>query len=120
MKTIFCWIIANLEGFIAIILFYVMVCAAFQVNPINQDIQISQTALINLLIGSLILAFIFAIITAIFTYRNFDEVISRQFRWRNSNVELFSAQLKYTFSRFFWSMIVYSVYLIILSILILK
>jgi len=37
---------------------------------------------------------------AIYTYNNFDEVVSRRMLWRNSNVSLFNEQLKYSIGRF--------------------
>jgi membrane protease YdiL (CAAX protease family) len=63
---------------------------------------------------ALVFTFFLAILTAIYTYKNYNEVISRRFRWRSSNVDIFSARLKYTISRFFASMIIYSVYVITL------
>lgn len=58
--------------------------------------------------GSLVL-FIVEILMAIFlayrvgikfTSNNFNEVVSRSMRWRNSNVSMLDKKMKYTFDRF--------------------
>lgn len=36
----------------------------------------------------------------IYTYKNFEEVVSQQFKYRNSNVEKFDYRLKYSWDRF--------------------
>ncbi len=123
MKTIFCWLIANLESHLGMMVLFVLFYPQFSdKNEISQKteklssvIKGSEDIAINSLIVCVIVAFILAILTAVFTYRNFDEVISRQFKWRNSNVERFEARLNYTLTRFMWSMIVYCIYLLILS-----
>ena len=38
---------------------------------------------------------------AIYSYRHFDEVVSRRFMYRNSNVSVFEESWKYAFNRFF-------------------
>ena len=115
MKTLMCWLIANLESHLIII----FLCALmYKLNTSPNHVQIIFSKFlapesISLLIILVILAFIFSLWTAIFTYKNFNEVISRQFRWRNSNVEIFSSRLYYTSSRFAFAMTVYSSYLLI-------
>lgn len=122
MKTIFCWLIANIESHIALMILFVLFYYTFlkknenlqKMEQISSSVKVSEAVVLNYAIGILIIAFILAILTAIFTYQNFDEVISRQFKWRSSNVGQFSAQLSYTFSRFFWSMVIYCIYLCII------
>lgn len=41
-----------------------------------------------------------AVVTAIFTSRNMDEVVSRRMVYTNSNADIFNITLKYTFNRF--------------------
>lgn len=43
---------------------------------------------------------IIALITAIFTANNMDEVVSRRMLYRNSNANMFEIKLLYTFNRF--------------------
>lgn len=43
---------------------------------------------------------IIALITAIFTANNMDEVVSRRMLYRNSNANIFEIKLLYTFNRF--------------------
>lgn len=52
-------------------------------------------ALIATVVGGLT-----AIVCARFAYVNFEEVVSRRMRYRNSNVDLFDVRWKYTFNRF--------------------
>lgn len=119
MKTVFCWLIANLESQIALMIIIAILYPQISdkqenLKKIQQsypNIQVSESTIVYFLIGCLIIAFILAVWTAIFTYRNFDEINSRRFRWSNSNVELFDIKLKYSISRFFVSMIVYCAYI---------
>ncbi len=53
------------------------------------------------LIIAAIPAFFFALFSSIYAYRNFDDVVSRRFLFRNSNVSVFEVQWKYTFNRFY-------------------
>lgn len=41
-----------------------------------------------------------ALLLAVYTYQNFDEVVSRRMLYRNSAVDMFEEQLKYTICRF--------------------
>ena len=53
------------------------------------------------LIWAAIFSFAFGLAGAIYANRNFDDVVSRRFLYRNSDVSVFEEQLKYTFNRFF-------------------
>lgn len=46
-------------------------------------------------------ALVSGIVIAIYSYRHFDEVVSRRFLYRNSNVSVFEQAWKYAFNRFF-------------------
>lgn len=107
MKTFWCWIIANMDSQIAVIIFIAII--------LPKPIKVAHSPeILPYYLFALIFTFSLAILTAIYTYKNYNEVISRRFRWRSSNVEVFSARLKYTISRFFVSLIIYSVYVIAL------
>ena len=54
----------------------------------------------ELFIYSGIISLAIAIVTAIFTCRNMDEVVSRRMFYVNSNADIFDITLKYTFNRF--------------------
>ena len=53
------------------------------------------------LIWAAIFSFAFGLAGAIYANRNFDDVVSRRFLYRNSDVSVFEEQWKYTFNRFF-------------------
>ena len=46
-------------------------------------------------------AAVFGVFTAIYANVYFDDVVSRRFFYRNSNVEVFAVKWKYTFNRFY-------------------
>ncbi len=51
-----------------------------------------------------------------FTYSNFDEIVSRRMRYRNSNVDLFDIQWKYAFNRFVVIFCYFIIFLPLLSV----
>lgn len=53
------------------------------------------------LLWAAIPAFLFGLVCAIYANRNFDDVVSRRFLFRNSEVSVFEVQWKYTFNRFY-------------------
>ena len=53
------------------------------------------------LIWAAIFSFAFGLAGAFYANRNFDDVVSRRFLYRNSDVSVFEEQWKYTFNRFF-------------------
>ena len=55
-----------------------------------------------------IIACIFGIFTAVYANRNFDDVVSRRFLYRNSTVSVFEVQWKYTFNRFYAGFMTFS------------
>ena len=48
-----------------------------------------------------VVALVSGIVIAIYSYQHFDEVVSRRFMYRNSNVSVFEQAWKYAFNRFF-------------------
>ena len=48
-----------------------------------------------------VIAFPFGIYTSVYANQNFDDVVSRRFLYRNSNVSVFEVRWKYTFNRFY-------------------
>lgn len=53
------------------------------------------------LLGVAVPAFLFGLVCSIYANRNFDDVVSRRFLYRNSTVSVFEEQWKYTFNRFY-------------------
>ena len=53
------------------------------------------------LIWAAVFSFAFGLVGAIYANRNFDEVVSRRFLYRNSALSVFEVQWKYTFNRFY-------------------
>ena len=65
-----------------------------------------------------IIACVFGVCIAVYANRNFDDVVSRRFLYRNSTVSVFEEQWKYTFNRFYAGFMTFSA--IALDILILS
>lgn len=62
-----------------------------------------------------LLSLVASVYASIYTYQNFDEVVSRRMLWRNSNVSLFEEQAKYTYDRFvvcWFSLLILLIYII--------
>lgn len=120
-----CWLIANLETF-AGICFITLLFLQNSDSGINQAIPEVKANTQNstwylIIIGlALVVSIFFSVIIAIYTYRNFDEVVSRRMLWRNSNVSLFNEQLKYTLSRFGNALIFSVLFFIDIAILVFK
>ena len=53
------------------------------------------------LIWPSVVAVLVGLLLAIYANRNFDDVVSRRFFYRNSDVSVFEVQWKYTFNRFY-------------------
>lgn len=103
-NTFKCWIISNLE-ILASIGFIIFIYKNEYYNDNNQTVFTNSTFLL-ILIGLILMTIIFfSVKVAIYTYKNFDEVVSRRMLWRNSNVSLFNEQLKYSIGRFIASFV---------------
>ena len=68
------------------------------------------------LITILCMSLVIAVIVAIFTFRNFNEVVSRRILFINSNVSLFEIAGMYTFNRFVATFSSVSVFCLILAL----
>lgn len=55
---------------------------------------------VGVMLAEVGVSFVWALLLARSTYRNFDEVVSRRMLYRNSRVELFSGAWSYTMNRF--------------------
>ena len=122
-NTLKCWIISNLE-ILASICFFILIINSENSIDNNQVILQTQkdySSLFLILIGlTLITIIFFSVKVAIYTYKNFSEVVSRRMLWRNSNVSLFNEQLKYSIGRFIASFIFFVFIILDLAIIILK
>jgi len=121
-STIKCWLIANLETLGGIsFLFFLFACSIYgnshtkMVQPTNGNIPTFYWIIIGI---TTLISIYFSILVAIFTYRNFEEVVDRRMLWRNSNVSMFHARLKYSLSRFGYTFLL--IVLVIGSILVLS
>lgn len=98
-ETIKCWFIANIESISAFLLISIIFRYEAYSKTIPENIQV--TTLNWIIIGFFTLfAFVFSTIIAVYTYKNFSEVVSRRMIWRNSNVSMFDERLKYSINRF--------------------
>lgn len=82
-------------------LFFIAIIMAFFLYLLfGKDVEISSLAKI---IGTIcaVLSLLIGIVLAFTAYRNFDEVVSRRFLFRNSKASVFEVQMKYAFSRFY-------------------
>lgn len=95
MKTFICWLIACASEIIMGLELFAIVIIKSN-NLIIKDMSSNQKASDYFLIFSCLATLIFAIFITIYTYRNIDEVISRQFKWKNSRVSAFNYRLKYS------------------------
>lgn len=98
MKTFICWLIACAsEIIIGIEILSIVIIRSN--NLVIKDMSSNEEASVYFFLFSCLATLIFAICIIIYTYRNIEEVISRQFKWRNSKVSAFDYRLKYSFSR---------------------
>lgn len=99
MKTFNCWLISCLEVLITILL---LVIWAIQYGfSVYSDLPEKQMRYLVTL--SCLIAAIPAIATAIYTYKNYDEVISAGVARWTSSTKLLEGQMKYSLNRMFVS-----------------
>jgi len=121
-KTIKCWLVANIEGLSGIFFFFILFTAFNEKNTeLNDALKLETIHWVIFGIVSAVDIYL-SVLIAIFSYRNFDEVVSLRMLFHNSNVSLFQEQLKYSISRFFsalglLTMAFISIYFIILLII---
>ena len=94
-------------------------------TEINEFDIIAQTAAGRFKWGWLIWlsipALAFGIYTAVYANHNFDDVVSRRFLYRNSNVSVFEQRWKYTFNRLYAGfMTVFAIGLELMLVIILR
>ena len=118
---------SGIGGFIGLLIFYSPVVAPLFLNPSSesgedQQLQHEQidfppahepdsTTLMldemlervswSWLIWAAVISSVFGLAGAIYANRNFDEVVSMRFLYRNSDVSVFEEQWKYTFNIFY-------------------
>ena len=99
-NTIKYWLIANFEVFSFLIFLFIIINGSKSTEQTSQA-TVQYTTFQYVLFGIAVAVDVYlSVMIAIFSFRNFDEVVSRRMLWRNSNVSLFQEQLKYAISRF--------------------
>lgn len=97
-ETIKSWLIANLESISAF--FLVVIIFRFKGYESSIDLKSALTTFEWIFIVIVfITSFTISILVSSYTYKNFNEVVSRRMLWRNSNVTLFNERLKYSINR---------------------
>lgn len=67
------------------------------------------------------IAFVLGLILSVASYRNFDEVVSRRFLYRNSCVSVFEERFKYAITRFYVGFIaVFSLALEVITVIVIS
>lgn len=100
-KTIKCWLVANIEGLTFLFFLFIMVAGMNEENTeLTGAFDLETVHWVVFGIVSAVNIYL-SVVVAIFTYRNFDEVVPLRMLFHNSNVSLFQEQLKYSISRFF-------------------
>lgn len=93
MKTVLCWGISKISGFIPFGFLMLVGAGAFR------ESHTYSHALAAGLIGSIVMS----IVTAVYAWRNYDEIVSFGVLFWRSRVGLFDSRLKYTIGIFFQS-----------------
>lgn len=99
MKTFLCWLISRSPK---TILFIEVLIILFlnEEHIVISNVLSDKSVMLKFLLSAGILSIIFPLLIMIYTYKNFEEVVSQQFKYRNSNVEKFDYRLKYSWDRF--------------------
>lgn len=95
MKTFWCWFLANFPS-VFIILGIFFGAYIGENNIVIADILSDNSIATIYFIVSAIFSFLLSLGVTVYVYRNIDEVISRRFKWGNSNVGKFDFRLKYS------------------------
>lgn len=77
-----------------------LLCVALYYLLFDKEIEFSLSVKIGAIV-CVAVSFVIGLITAISAYRNFDDVVSRRFLYRNSDVSVFENQLLYAINRFY-------------------
>ena len=115
-----CWCVANMGLLTYPLLFIFLLVLSVQYDGGLDEVldiysEIFETLYLVIPIG--VLGIFWSVKVAQFAYNNFDEVTSRQMRWRNSNVSMHDARLGYWFNRFIVSFFLYTIILSIILFL---
>ncbi|MBR1688555.1 MAG: hypothetical protein IJ710_08520 [Prevotella sp.] len=95
MRTFLCWLLAKMTT-PAVLGVLMLFCIFDMVSEQKLDIEeVKQWALIVVPIDIVLSGW-----ATVFAYKNFNEVISRNKRWRNSNVERFDMRIWYCIAVF--------------------
>lgn len=99
MKTFLCWLISRSPK---TILFIEVLVILFlnEKHIVISDVLSDKSVMFKFLLSASILSIIVSLLIMIYTYKNFEEVISQQFKYKSSNVEKFDYRLKYSWDRF--------------------
>ncbi len=99
MKTFLCWLISRSPK---TILFIEVLIILFlnEEHIVISNVLSDKSVMLKFLLSAGILSIIFPLLIMIYTYKNFEEVVSQQFKYRNSNVEKFDYRLKYSWDIF--------------------
>ena len=121
-KVIKCWLVANIEGLSGILFLFLLITGMNTNNTeLNDAFELETIHWVIFGIVSAVNIYL-SVLIAIFSYRNFDEVVPLRMLFHNSNVSLFQEQLKYSISRFFSALVLLtmafiSIYFIVLLII---
>lgn len=108
MKTINCWLISCIEGPLMVLLFVLMgVGERYTIYFHTHEKQANALVVLSCLVAA-----IPAIATAIYTFKNYDEVISAGLARWTSKTKLFEGRLKYSLERMgvsgaFWAVFLF-------------
>lgn len=99
MKTFLCWLISRSPK---TILFIEVLVILFlnEKHIVISDVLSDKSVMFKFLLSASILSIIISLLIMIYTYKNFEEVVSQQFKYKSSNVEKFDYRLKYSWDRF--------------------
>lgn len=106
MNTFKCWLIAQTEVLGGLVFILGILLMQDDGAILKTEILPSYLKSIWLLTTIASVAFVLSTMITIFTWRNFEEVVSRSLVWRRSNVDLFSMKIKYSLNIFIQILII--------------
>lgn len=106
MNTFKCWLIAQTEVLGGLVFILGILLMQDDGAILKTEILPSYLKSIWLLTTIASAAFVLSTMITIFTWRNFEEVVSRSLVWRRSNVDLFSMKIKYSLNIFIQILII--------------
>ncbi len=103
MKTFISWVISQIEAIIALIVAGICCLAPELAARLTVNLEGLFDGGWSAVDGSIfaaIISIVVAIVAMIFTWRNFEETISRSMIWRRSNIDRFGMRLQYSLTIF--------------------